>query len=250
MGAVWLTLARVLRGGGEKENPVVRRLIVFAAGVLLFSLVAPERFHEGSYIGSRLRMLAVVALLPAIAGTLASRSNGLVTWCGRVLVALLAAHGALFLRASEQLARNTTAIEGLLRQAGARPGSIVSGQLTDLEGGFFRISAYAHLDDRIALRNRYLVLDNYEASLAIFRVRWKADPDYARFQTHRGGWSVSVSPGAIAWPGSALFVVHERDHPLQARGPCVALDRQVVGEAYAVTALHLVCRPPSNPPPG
>jgi hypothetical protein len=231
--AVLATLATRLRAA-RAAGPLVTGLEIAALLMLAGSLVAPFGLGEGSYIPARLRALAAFALLPAVAA-----------WCPRAVLRAAGAVGGLALvasaaaqlRAASRVADDVERIADGFVQAGAQPGAWVRTSLADHERGLFRVSAYAHLVERVALRRDYVVLDNYEAQLRIFPVTWRATPDWLALTASRGGWTARLMVRDARW-STPVFVVHEADRPLASVDAGLEVGPAVAAGPFHVTAVR------------
>ncbi len=238
MGVLWLCVSGVVY-----RSFLLRRIpwgttSAAAAALLLFSLVSPESFHEGSYIGARLRALALVCMLPSVGEEILRIPRTARAVATTVLMTALVVHAGALTARSRQVARDMSAMEWALRDAGARPGSFVTSVLNDNERGLLRISAYLHLVDRVALENGYVEIDNYESRQAIFRVKWRVDPGVLEFRSMgKRGWAVSARCAAVG--ARSVFVVHERERPLTSMSGCLIATVPIVAGDFGVTELRL-----------
>jgi|GEM_PF-1523708 len=211
-----------------------------AALLVIGSVTAPEAIGEGSYIGARLRFLAVLVALPGLA---ALRFRGPRPGAA-VAVALILAfgvHTAMATRSARQVATDHRALAAMLDQVNAAAGEGVQTRLVDHERGLLRVSAYAHLIERAARERDLIVLDNYEAWLDIFPVAWRAVPDRLRFDAQAGTWSARVQTAVLPLP-PRVHVLHDAARALDA-GPCLRVtDRARLG-SLALTSLAESCRP-------
>lgn len=234
MAAVWGTVVQRLRAVGREGVARPGGLELFGILLLLGSLVAPSTVGEGGYINIRLRFLGVLALLPAIGATLATLRSRYLLPAAAVLLLGLGLHSAYLVRDSRRVHRDLLGVDQMFRVAGATEGAWVRSRLTIYRRGLFRIAAYRHLADRVAVRRRFVVVDNYEALYRIFPTAWRAQPDWVTFRQSIGGLTARLVPGELPWPG-AVYVLHESDRVLQMADPRLEARGSVVGRGLAVT---------------
>lgn len=210
-------------------------------GLALFgaSLVAPEGVGPGTYIPIRLRCLAVLALLPAMAQVATRRRAWLATGAA-ILLAALVAHTATRLRQAHRWRAELDLIDHLLTAAGATDGSWVATRFTAYRGDIFDVVGQGHAIDRIALHRHMVVLDNYEALYSVFSTTWRGIPDWADFRQATGALTARLIPGQFRWPGEGLFVLHESDRVLRVADPRLAVGRSASGGPFAVTVLRRI----------
>jgi hypothetical protein len=240
MAAVWWTAARVLRRlrrvGWKTLDSIT------AAGLLLLpiSLAVPEAMVKGSYLPDRVRLLAIILLLPALLTTLRGLGplarRGVVVGGGLFLVL----HAGWMTLLGRRLERDRRDIAAALGAAGARPGDWLKTLLRDEERGFYRISAYLHLSDRLASEQGLLVLDNYEAYVPYFAVGWLRVPDQLVPVPSGSGWDLRREPRELC-PATPIFVVHEQDLALRSADSLVAVGETEVRGAFGVTEVTLRC---------
>jgi hypothetical protein len=242
MVAVWWTGARVLRRLRREGWKSLDSLTAAGLSLLAISLLVPDAMVEGSYVRARVRLLAIVLLLPALLGTL----RGLGTSARRRVavggILLLVLHAGWVMVLGRRLERDRRDIAGALGAAGTRPGDWLQTVLRDKERGFYRISAYLHLSDRLATEQGLVVLDNYEAFLQNFSVAWLRVPDELVAAPSGNGWALRRVARELC-PATSIFVVHERDRALRSADSLVAVGGSEVRGSFAVTKVMIECSP-------
>jgi len=238
MAAVWFALARRLRaaqrGGGLA---CVSGAEVFGLLLLILSVVGPEQVGEGGFVAIRLRCLGVITLLPAVTEALGTlRPRALAASAG-VLFVTLAVHGALIVRDARLVDHNLAQLESLFTTARVPEGAWLRTRFMVYRRGLYSIGGYYHIADRLALRHRYIVLDNYEALYHIFSVGWRTRPDWVAFRQSIEGLTVRLVPGDVRWP-DVLYVLHESDHPLQPADPRIEIDPTLTAGQFALTPVR------------
>jgi hypothetical protein len=209
---------------------------VFGLALLVLSLVAPAGVGEGTFIPIRMQCLGVLALVPAVtqaAGAVRTRLAVL----GTVLLAFLGVHMAVLIRDARHVDRDLVLIDRLLTAAGAGEGSWVVTRFTTYRRGMFHVAGYRHVIDRVAVRRRMVVLDNYEALYGVFPTVWRGLPDWIQFRPSTSGLTVRLAPGSLRWP-DGVFVLHESYRPLQVAVPRLAFGPSAVGGPFAVTLVR------------
>src|SRR5205814_1897670 len=136
---------------------------LFGILLLALSLVAPDSIGEGGFIPIRLRLLGTLALLPAIAAVLRRLRPRVAYVLCTVLVAAFAARSYWMIADARAVHDERMAVSALVMQAGASKGSWLAGRLTAYRRRPFRIGAYRHLAERVAIDQQLVVLNNYEA---------------------------------------------------------------------------------------
>lgn len=228
--------------GAAAASLVLRRrslgaLDAFGALLLALSLVAPANVGSGGYVPIRLQMLGVVTLLPAIATTVARLPARWPSIGAAVVFVAFLAHAAYVVRVSSQVRRDLVVLERLLAADGASDGDWVRTRFVNVRRGLFRISAYRHLVDRIALRQRLLVLDDYEALYGVFAIAWRERPDWLTFRPAGRGLALELVPGDVRWT-PLVHVVHEREWPLATADARLTLGPTLAADAFAVTPVR------------
>lgn len=206
---------------------------LFGLALFVASVLAPQGVGPGTYIPIRMRCLAVVALLPAIAQVVGRRP----AWGAAgaaVLFAALGMHSGALLRQERRWSQNLALIDHLLTAAGAQEGSWVATRFTTYRFGHYNVVGIRHAIDRVALHRRMVILDNYEALYGVFSTTWRGIPDWAEFRQATGALTVRLVPGTIRWP-VGVFVLHESDRRLRVVDPRLALGPSAVGGPFAVT---------------
>lgn len=240
MVTFWIALLHYLRSARPLRIGMPLAVPVFAAGLILLSVIGPDAIGEGSYISARLRFLAVVSLLPFMSERLALLAPAKRRALNVTLLTALVVHaGSASLRA-RAVAHDAAAIDALVASAGARPGDAIQMSLSDHERGAFRISAYAHLHARTAMRRRLVLLDNYEARLGIFPTRWRQEPE--TLQLERRGGVIGLRRRAGASWERPIHLVHEAGVRVEALHPAVVFHHTVDGVEFAVTTVTLDAR--------
>lgn len=231
VGAVVLYARDASRAGGHSLNG-----IVLAGGLLLVaSLVAPAAIGAGGYIPLRLQLLGVVTLFPATAAALRGLDARWVRAAAVALLVAFTAHGAYIVRVSRPVAEDEAVLERLLAAAGAGEGAWVRARFVDASRGLFRITGYRHLVERIATRERLVVLDNYEALYGIFGVSWRARPDWLGIRRYQDSvFAVELVPGTARWD-TDLYLVHESHARVVSGDARLELGPTVAQGAFAVT---------------
>lgn len=184
-------------------------LAAFGAVLVLLSLAAPDAVGEGGYVPARMRLLGVVALLPAMTAAAARLSRRRQLLAAVVLMATLGWRSFLLAREARAMGEMTAEVGGLLERAGARDGAWLVTRLSAYRRWPFRIGAYRHLGERAAVDRRLVVLNNYEALYGIFSVSWRGRPDWVFFRPRDGSLVATLVPGDIRWSGP-MHVLHER----------------------------------------
>jgi hypothetical protein len=136
---------------------------------------------------------------------------------GLVLAGAFLFRGMETVRHADRLEADLRSMDQALAAHGAPPGSWITATHWEPFGPFHRIAAYVHLHDRLALERELVVLDNYEARMPIFPVRWRQMPDRPEFRRVRAGetlaWLPQVVAGDRPWE-DPLLVLHESRFPL------------------------------------
>jgi len=233
LAALWQRLGDARREG----IAVVSGAEWFAVALLVLSVLGPDRIGEGGFVGVRLRCLAVITLFPAMARALSRMSERLLAGSALVLTALLAVHAARHVRMGQAGARDLAALDRLFTAAGAPEGAWVARRFTGYRRDAHGIAPRSHLLERLALRRRFVVLDNYEALFEIFDVSWRARPDWVTFVPADSVLTPRLIPGDVRWPGP-LYLLHDRDRTIAFGDPQLEAGPTVVGAAFAVTQLR------------
>jgi hypothetical protein len=237
MAAVWATLfvrVRALRDGVEPLTP----LEAVGFGLLALSVVAPFAVGVGGYVPIRLQLLGVVTLLPSVAAALPRLPDRPVRWIAVVALAGFALHAASIIRTASVVNRDLVAIDTLLVRSGAGPGSWVRQRFTDSRRGLFRIGAYRHLVERLALRHDLIVLDDYEALYGVFDISWQARPDWLAIARPReDSLELRLVPGDVSW-GGGLYLVHERARRLGSSDARLEVGPTLGDADFAVTRVR------------
>jgi hypothetical protein len=232
----WWGAAQAIRHA-TALNADYRALSIFALLLIFAALAGPDRVGEGSYIGARLRFLAVLSFLPVFA----LLSKGWLLRHGMVLrtciLVVFLIHTGLIIQRSYRVDEDLRNIEGLLRRSGAKSGEWVRTALLDRERGLFRISAYGHLVERAAYRNQLLVLDNYEAYLSIFSVGWIERPDGLRITESNQKLHASFT-GQGRPLDATVYVIHEADYAIAKGEECIEVGGSQQSGDFAVTAVR------------
>jgi len=237
MAAVWFALARRLRAAQREGLACVSGAEVFGLLLLILSVVGPEQVGEGGFVAIRLRCLGVITLLPAVTEALGTlRPRALAASAG-VLFVTLAVHGALIVRDARIVNRNLAQLESLFTTARVPEGAWLRTRFMVYRRGLYSIGGYYHIADRLALRHRYIVLDNYEALYHIFSVGWRTRPDWVAFRQSIEGLTVRLVPGDVRWP-DVLYVLHESDHALQPADPRIEIDPTLTAGQFALTPVR------------
>ncbi len=212
----------------EEEGAVDREpspLEVFGLLAFAGSLLIPARVGTGQYAPERLRLLALLLLTPSAAvglRLLVVRLAGgwarlLAPALGLVLAGAFLFRGLETVRLADRMEADLRSMDRALAAHGAPPGSWITATHWEPFGPFHRIAAYVHLHDRLAVERELVVLDNYEARMPIFPVRWRRMPDRPEFRRVRVGetlaWLPQVVAGDRPWE-DPLLVVHESRFPL------------------------------------
>jgi hypothetical protein len=238
-GVSW-TAARVLRRVGREGWKSLDSITAAGLSLLAISLAVPDAMVEGSYVRARVRLLAIILLLPALLTTLrgagASARRGVVIGGGLFLVL----HAGWLMVLGRRLESDRRDLAAALDAAGARPGDWLQTLLRDKERGFYRISAYLHLSDRLASEQGLVVLDNYEAYLQNFAVAWLRVPDQLVAAPSGSGWALRREPRELC-PATPILVVHERDRALRSTDSLVAVGGSDVRGAFGVTPVTMKC---------
>jgi len=192
-------------------------LAVAGIALISFSVVVPDAVGNGSYIGTRLRMLGTLCILPVAATSLAQSRERFLMASALVLGVSLAVHGVVTLNAATRTRRELDAVLSDLRALGARPRDHIDAHLEDWEYGEFRVSGYLHLADRAARRMRLISLRNYEADLSVFPVRWRTRPLRPTYSAD--GPVLHVDVAASDDPPPRVFVVHNCSDTLASKYP-------------------------------
>lgn len=232
-------------GGGGPSPLEVFGLLAFAG-----SLLIPARVGTGQYAPERLRLLALLLLTPSAAVALrllvARLGGGWVRLLPPALGLLLAGaflfRGLETFRLADRLEADLRSMDRALTAHGAPPGSWITATHWEPFGPFHRIAAYVHVHDRLAVERRLVVLDNYEARMPIFPVRWRRTPDRPEFRRVRFGETLAWHPRVVAgdrpWE-DPLLVVHESRFPLVTRRGAGGLETgaTTAPASHAVTEL-------------
>src|SRR5437867_11413299 len=114
--------------------------------------------------------------------------------------------------------RNLAQLESLFTTARVPEGAWLRTRFMVYRRGLYSIGGYYHIADRLALRHRYIVLDNYEALYHIFSVGWRTRPDWVAFRQSVEGLTVRLVPGPVRWP-TVLYVLRAGAPPLPPAEP-------------------------------
>lgn len=174
---------------------------------LVGSLGVPEWIGRGGYVPTRMRVVALVLLVPA--GLDALRRRGLpsraFTAAGGLVAWLVLLHQAGHVEGyAATLERAVREADAAVTALGAGPGGLAL-RVEDpfRQDGFRRVFAYERIPERLALARRWPVLDNYEASEPVFRVRWRGE----RAPLHLGTPDSTLAVRGT-WTG-LLYLVHD-----------------------------------------
>ena len=237
MAGAWLAIVSRVRQARRGGLRALSGADAFGILLLALSLVAPEAVGVGGYVPVRLQLLGVVTLLPAMAAAGAAAVRAGAGWLrvGATVVLLgFAAHALYIVRVARVVNGDLATIDRLLGTAGSVESAWVRTRLVNWRRGLFRISGYRHLVERIAMRRRLVVADNYEALYQVFPLSWRARPDWLAFRPGDGGLVLELVPGDISWP-PPLYVVHESALPLGTSDSRLELGRTAAAGAFAVT---------------
>lgn len=212
---------------------------VFGAVLILGSLIAPHGIGEGTLIPNRMRFLGAIALLPSLARFGGRIRPGRLAPIAGLLLGALVVHTTALLGEAKRLDQDRTLVDRLLVAAGAREGAWVARRFTEYPPAEFNVTAYSYRQqlDRVAVRRRLVVLDNFEALYEVFPTTWRARPDWLTFRPSTAGVTVRLVPGAIPWPGG-VYVLHEQDRALQVADPRLELGPSVAAGPFAVTLVR------------
>jgi hypothetical protein len=231
--AVWQRLRAARRG----SVAVVNGAEWFALALFVLSVVGPDRVGEGGFVGVRLRCLALITVFPTMARALSRIPERLLGGSAVALTALLAVHAAAHVRMGQAGARDLAVLDRLFTTAGAPEGAWVARRFTGYRRDVHGIAPRSHLLERLALRRRFIVLDNYEALFEIFDVSWRQRPDWVTFVPVGATLVARLVPGTVRWPGP-LYLVHERERRLAAADRRLVAGRTVSEGDLAVTPLR------------
>lgn len=237
MAAVWFAVAVRLWDQRRERIGGIGAAELFALGLLALSVVGPDQIGEGGFVAIRLRCLGVVTLLPVLAATLGRLGPRLLGCAAAVLSLSLVGHAAAGVQLGRAVDRELGVADRLLAQAGAAEGAWVARRFTGYRRTQYGIAARSHLLERIAVRRKLIVLDNYEALYQIFAVSWRRRPDWLTFAPAGAGLTVRLVPGEVRWPGAA-YVLHEWNRGLEVADPRLELGRTVAESSFAVTPVR------------
>lgn len=233
-------------GGGDR----LTLFEIFALLALAGSMAIPARVGTGQYAPERLRLLSLLLLTPS-AGALAVGLRGRPrrSWIAPAAAVALAA--AFLFRGLETAGRagaveaDLRSMDRVLERYGATAGDWITATHWNPFGPFYRVGAYVHLHDRLAVERELVLLDNYEARMPIFPVRWREMPHRPEFRRAQAGetlaWLAEVIEGERPWSGP-LLVIHEGRLPVISRSERMATGATLREPGYAVTELLWIPR--------
>lgn len=210
-----------------------------AAGLLLIvlSLVAPDGIGEGSYIGSRLRMLGAMSMLPAVGVALDSVRGRAHTAVLVVSAGLLVAHSVVLTNQALDFREAELEVAAELDALNVPAGTYIDVFVREATPPRSRISSYLHLPERVSADRELIAVSNYQANMLIFPVNWIGEQPLAEY-------SVGSDTVVVGWPDAGtrppeLVVVHDCDRVVLGPGEAV----RACSGALGVTRVDLSTLP-------
>lgn len=222
-GVAWTGLLAYGLARGPREW---RSLVGLA--LLIGALIVPTNIGGGSILFERVHLLALIALAPLVAHSAARLPRAAVLPIALLLAGGLSLTFIQWTSTGRDLGTDREEIAGLVEQAGvaAANGWLGSG-LPDREWKVYRAPFHAHLVDRVALELGLVAVDNYEAGIRPFPVRWAQGRRTVHIRS--AGDLVQVH----GTPEQTVYVVH----PAAARLDVADVEPVARGARFAVSVL-------------
>jgi hypothetical protein len=197
-GLAWTALLAY----GLTRSPREWRSLVGLA-LLIGALIVPTNIGGGSILFERVHLLALIALAPVVADSAARLPRAAALPLALLLAGGLSLTFSQWTSTGRDLDADREEIASLLQEANVATGNgWVGSGLPDGEWKVYRAPFHAHLVDRVALEFGLTAVDNYEAGIRPFPVRWT----HGRQTIHIR--SVGDVVQVYGTPAEAVYVVH------------------------------------------